>query len=327
MNLFPRVRPHACRSLVLTLVAVLPIFGVTRVFATDITACGATIAPGDTGVLQVDLDCSAAPLGVLVLSGGELDLNGHAIAGGDVTGATVQGAKKSDGTGRGNFRIVGPGEISGTSQIYQGTPSGTPGCVQVNDGRVKISGGTGTVDIHGCVYGILGSRGVTPNGKAHVSLDHVNLHNMLFDGAAVGALDASDVSATDNGGQGLGASKTFTAQNVVARNNLHGHGLFAGTNLKGANVEATGNYDGVEAWKTLKLSDATVTGNAFSGVAGTHVIVMDSTITGNGGVDVLSRMKPLVKNTTCGKSLDYNSMSWHVCGNGSPSGAFLDGDR
>lgn len=312
---------HARRGL--TLLVALRVLAGTPATATDITTCGVTIAPGDTGVLQADLDCSAAPIGVLVLPGGELDLNGHAIAGGDVTQATVQGAKKPDGTGRGNFRIVGPGEISGTSQDYN-APRGTSACVQVNDGRVMISGGAGTVDVHGCVYGVLGSRGVTPNGKAHVSLDHVDLHDLLFDGAAVGALDASDVSATNNGGQGLGASKTLKAHNVAARNNLHGHGLFAGTNLMASSIEVTGNYDGAEAWKTLKVSDATVTGNALSGVAGAHVIVIDSTVTGNVAVDVLSRSRPVVKNTTCGTSLDFNSVSWHVCGNGSPSGAFVD---
>jgi hypothetical protein len=299
-------------------------FGDVRAMATDITACGATIAPGDTGVLQADLDCSAAPIGVLVLTHGVLDLNGHTISGGDVTTATVQGAKKADGTGRGNFRIVGPGEISGTGRNYN-APVGTGACVQVHDGRVTISSGTETVDIHGCVYGILGSAGMTPGGKAHVSLDHVDLHDHVLDGAAVGALDASDVEATDNGGQGLGASKTLKATNVAARNNLHGHGLFAGTNLRATSVEVTGNYDGAEAWKTLKVSDATVTGNALRGVAGTHVIVLNSTITGNVAVDVLSRTMPVVRNTTCGTSSDFNSMSWHVCGNGSPSGAFVDG--
>jgi hypothetical protein len=291
--------------------------------ATDITACGTTVAAGDTGVLQADLDCSTFPIGVLLLSNAVLDLNGHSIAGGDATMATVQGAQNADGTGKAHLRIVGPGEISGTSQNYN-VPSGTQTCVQANDGHVTIGGGTGTVDIHGCIYGIKGSTGVDPNGRARVSLDHVHLHDLLWDGAAVGALVASNVDVGDNGGQGLGAAKLVKAQNVVAHNNAHGHGVFAGTSLKGVNIESTGNYSGVEAWKTLKLDGAQVTGNTFSGVAGLHVKVLNATITGNGVVDVLSATRPFLQNTTCDKSLDFNSMSWHVCANGSPSGAFLD---
>jgi hypothetical protein len=290
--------------------------------ATDITTCGATIAAGDTGVLQADLDCSTSPIGVLVLSGGVLDLNGHSIAGGDGTTATVLGARNSDGSGRANFRIVGPGEIAGTSRNYN-TSSGTGTCVQVNDGLVKMSGGTGSIDIHGCIYGITGSTAAEANGLARVFLDHVHLHDLLYDGVGVATLIASEVVATNNGGQGLGAANTLKALNVVATNNVHGHGLFAGTNLKGVNVTSTDNYSGAEAWRTLKLANAQVIGNTFSGVAGTRVQLSDSTVTGNGFVDVLSRTRPVLKNTTCNRSLDFNDMSWGVCANGSPSGAFL----
>ena len=75
------------------LLATLLILTGTRAMATDITSCGATIAPGDTGTLRADLDCSTFPVGVL-------DLNGHAIQGSDATTATVQGTRKPDGTGR-----------------------------------------------------------------------------------------------------------------------------------------------------------------------------------------------------------------------------------
>jgi len=321
MTAFPRTRRGIALAMPVGMMMLL--LGASTATASDITACGTTIAPGDTGVLQADLDCSDSPIGILALTGAVLDLNGHSIAGGDATSATVQGAHFPDGTGRANLTIRGPGGISGTSRNYN-TPSGTFACVQANDGHVNIQGGSGTVDISGCIYGILGSTGGDPNGRAKVLLDHVHLHGLLYDGAAVGALIASDVDVSDNGGQGLGASKTVKAQNVVARNNVHGHGLFAGTNLRAVGVEASGNYGGLEGWKTLKLVDGQITGNTFSGVASLRVKVADSTITGNGVVDVLSATPPFLRNTTCDRSLDYNSTSWHVCGNGSPSGAFID---
>jgi len=294
-----------------------------RASGADITTCGDTVAAGTTGVLQADLDCSASPFGVRLLPGATLDLNGHAIAGGDSTSATVVGVGAEDGSGRGFFTILGPGEISGTSRNYN-TPSGTWACVQVSDGKARIAGGAGIVDIHGCIYGILGSAGDDPNGRAKVALDNVTLHGLLFDGAAVAAVVASHVTASDNGGQGIGAARNAKLTDVVARNNIHGHGLFAGTNMRGSHISASGNYNGVEAWRTLKLLDLTSTDNAFSGAAArSRLFLVNSTVTGNGTTDILSGTPPRLVNTTCGKSLSYDSTSWHAC-NGSPSGAFLD---
>ena len=290
-------------------------------WATDITACGTVVAAGTRGVLQADLDCSSNQFGVIVLSHGTLDLNGHTIAGGDATEAVVVGAMLSDGTRKGNFTIQGPGSLSGTGRNYN-TPVGTWACVQANDGRVRIGSMTGVVDIHGCVYGLLGSATMDSNGLAHAFLDHVSLHNNVLDGAAVGSLVASDVDASNNGGQGLGAAKIAKVTNVTTMNNVHGHGVFAGTKLKGTNVTTSGNYSGAEAWTSLEMADSTATGNTFDGVAGVQVKLSGSAVTGNGVIDILSRTLPRLFNTTCGKSSGKNntccdpSTSWGVC-NGS----------
>jgi hypothetical protein len=315
-----RIGRRPISVLALSLIALLA--GALRVDATDVTSCGQTIAALDTGILQTDLDCSGSQFGVRLLAGATLDLNGHAVRGGDVTEATVLGIGHEDGTGRARFTIVGPGEISGTGHEYP--TFGTWGCIQVNDGLARVSGGTGRIDVHGCIYGVLGSAGESPNGRARVTLEHVDFHDLTFDAAAVGKLSATDVTASDNGGQGLGAERKTVVADVVANNNVRGHGVFSGGVLKGTNVSTSGNITGVEAWGTLALVNASSSGNQYFGVTGKRVKLTNSIITGNGIADIASRSLPRLVDTTCGTSMDFNSNSWGVCENDSPSGAFLD---
>lgn len=288
------------------------------VFAGDVTSCGATVASGETGVLQADLDCTTGPYGVRLLPGGTLDLNGHRISVGSQADATVVGVATTAGddpigSGRGNFTIVGPGEISGVGREFAGTISGTYGCVQLNDGRARVTSATGTVDIHGCVYGIVGSAGESPNG-GRLTVDHASLHDNLFDGAAVSRLAASDVDASHNGGQGL-STTVAKLTNVTANDNPKGHGVFGASTLKGVNVTANGNYTGAECWRTLKVVGLTAGGNALFGAAGNKVVLIDSTVENNGTADIMSRTYPRLVNTTCGTSLDGNSVTWGLCAN------------
>jgi hypothetical protein len=316
-----RTRPAVGHFLLLVVVAALS-GSAAPAAATDILSCGTTVAAGDTGVLQADLDCATFPFGVRLLRNATLDLNGHSIAGGDGTEATVLGVGAEDGSGRGRFIIRGPGEISGTGRLPVSV-GGTFACVQVSDGRAQITGAAGTVDIHDCVYGVLGSAGEDPNGRARVTMDHVRLHDNALDGAAVGRLEASDVDASDNNGQGMGAVATVRVRNVVANNNANGHGVFSAKRLRGENVTANGNVTGVGSWGRLVLVNGHASGNAYFGVAGGAVALKDSTIVDNGLADILSGRRPRVVNTICGTSVDFNMSSWGVC-NGSPSGAFLD---
>ncbi len=71
---------------------------VSAAHASDITTCGQTVAADDTGVLQADLDCSSAPVGVWLLRGATLDLNGHTISAGDFSYATVAGVRRVGGS-------------------------------------------------------------------------------------------------------------------------------------------------------------------------------------------------------------------------------------
>ena len=77
--------------------------------ALDVTACGALVPDGETGVLQADIDCSLDPADGAVALGNRstLDMNGHAIVGRRI--AVFCG---SDPHSRG-CTVRGPGDVSG----------------------------------------------------------------------------------------------------------------------------------------------------------------------------------------------------------------------
>src|SRR5262249_52188397 len=128
--------------------------------ATDITACDTTVAAGDTGVLQADLDCpNSLAFAVRLLRGSTLQLNGHSITGGTDTFATVLGVARADDEepdegGPGRFTIVGPGEIAGSGPDPKSFVS-TRACVTLQNGRGTFTSPSGVIDIHGCNFGIV----------------------------------------------------------------------------------------------------------------------------------------------------------------------------
>lgn len=54
-------------------------------FAQDVSSCATTVT---AGVLTTDLDCSSSPFGVAIVDGGSLDLAGHTLIGGYLSGVT-----------------------------------------------------------------------------------------------------------------------------------------------------------------------------------------------------------------------------------------------
>lgn len=301
--------------------------------ALEVTQCGQTVPAGETGVVQVDLDCPNDAFGVRLLPRATLDLNGHTIKGGGLTFATVVGVGSADGatpfggdpegsavgSPRGDFTIVGPGRIEGQPPLPHTTQGGTFACVHVNDGRARLTSATASIEITGCVYGVLGSSDEGPGGKARVEMDHVDLHDLGFDGAVACRMVASDVTAHDNpGGQGLVADKTLTVTNVVANNNA-GHGLFAVKRLTGYGVTAIANITGVESWGRVALTNLVATNNQYYGAAARSLRLTDSTLTGNGLGDLVSGTRPLLTDTVCGMSVRVEDGSvvgnWGVCAN------------
>ena len=319
------------RDPVTTLVvsAILSIAAWSSAAAVDVTACGQTIARRDVGVLVADLDCSASPFGVRLLRHATLDLNGHSIAGGDSTVATVVGVGSSRaanpiGYGRGRFTILGPGSITGTSHPPINS-TGTRACVLVNDGVAAI-GMTGTVEISGCIYGIHGARRFTrsgepvssgPNGRGRVTLEHATVADTGESGVAVMNLTASDVTATGNRSIGLGATRRMIVSNVTANQNV-GIGLFGGKLLQGSDVVAMDNaYNGVDTcgFGRIELTNLSATGNGLYGVCGDEVRLTDSTAIDNQSGDIFSFSAPELVNVTCNTSSNQNNSSWNVCAN------------
>ena len=285
--------------------------------AIDITACGVTVDRGQTGVLQADLDCSSQTFGVRLLSRATLDLNGHTIAGGNSTIATVVGVRTVGnpiGVGAGNFKIVGPGEITGTHTNNVDFP-GTAGCVLLNNGRARITSATGVVEIAGCVYGVLGSTGVRPD-IGRLQMDHVTFHDHSEVGTSVTRLRASDITAYNVHAFGIGASKVVQVTSVMSHDN--GIGIFGGDKIRGTDVTTTNNSaNGIDTFGRVVMTNLTSTGNGYSGVSAPNggVNLVDSTVTGNGTSDILSGAMPVLTNTTCGSSIGPTNAPWGVCTN------------
>ena len=287
--------------------------------ATDIATCGATVAAGDTGVLQADLVCPNDFFGVRLLTGSTLQLNGHSIAGGVNTFATVLGVARVDDQapdegGPGRFTIVGPGEIAGPGPDPN-TFVSTQACVTLQNGRATITSLTGVIDIHGCNWGIVGYILQYNDNKAHAAIDHVILHNNSQGGIEVRNLTASQVTAYGNHDVGIHAISTAVVTDCNSHDN-GGQGVFAGRTLKGSNVTVTNNFAGAESFRTLTLTNLTATGNTERGVEARHEKLTDSTVTGSGVVDIFTATPPRLVNTTCGTSLNSTTQAtWGVCAN------------
>jgi len=285
--------------------------------ATDITTCGETVAAGDTADLQADLDCNGF-FGIRLLTGSTLRLNGHSIVGSSATFATVLGVayvddEEPDEGGRGNFTIIGPGEIAGPGPDPNFF-STTQACVTLQHGRATITSPTGVIDIHGCNFGIAGYILEYAGNRARATIDHVVLHDNSQEGITVRKLKASNVTAYDNFGMGVSAIITLEVNDVVSHDN-GGNGVYAGRSVTGNNVTVTGNYNGVAGNRRVTLTNLTSTGNIGTcGVQAPRVKLTDSVVTGNNTADIIASTLPQLVNTTCGTSRAFlNSTPWGVC--------------
>ena len=312
----------AARPWILTLavIGVLSQAGTTR--ATDITACGETVAAGDTGELQADLDCGSDFYGVRLLAGSTLRLNGHSIVGGPNTFATVLGVAyvddaEPDEGGRGRFTIVGPGEIAGPGPDPQSYVS-TRACVTLQNGRGTLTSPTGVIDIHGCNFGVAGYILEYSTNRARVTMDHVVVHDNSQEGVAVRKITASHVTAYGNHESGLTASSTLIVNDVDSHDNAYGNGLYGGRLVKGSDATLSGNYNGVSTTRKVELANLSSIGNTgVAGVQGRRVRLTNSTVTGN-TIDILAESAPILVGTTCGTSRvagTSTSEEWGVCTN------------
>lgn len=302
------------------------LLGAAPAWAIDITTCGTLISAGESGVLQVDLDCAptTAPA-VVVLKNGTLELNGHRLRGGP-TAPVVLGARDATGAEPGNFTIVGPGEIAGTAPD-PGPFIFTGGCVDVNNGRVTVTSASGTVDVHGCINGIFGGTGTdTLGGRARVKIDHVTLHDNWRSAVVARTITAADVEAYNHAtGVALSARRIRVTNVYVHHNNvglgaevIRGSDVIASDNIGPDPGSAGGNA--IFGSKTIVLSNLVSMNNTNPGISGVRVKLVDSTVTNNGlrgphfMVDIETERRPVLIDSTCLHSeVSPSGGDWDVC--------------
>jgi len=254
--------------------------------AFDIVACGQPVPDGDTGVLQVDLDCSADPADAAVTLGRDstLDMNGHAIV----------------------ARRIG---------VDCGYDVGSPRCTVLGHGSAP----SGVGDLSGGDYGITGS-------PRRVFVSDVVVHDVAIHGISVNQkLDVTNVTAQRAGSTGVVAIKRLTANGLVASDNEY-FGVDAarirGTNV----TTNGNGYSGVSCRHCVftglvaNNNGATdVPVGAGGGVQATRVTLLNSTVTGNVidgvPVDIDTFGRPHLVGTTCNHSRQRKdpSRSWSVC--------------
>lgn len=258
------------------------VFGVlvlaTTASAFDITTPGQTIHKGDPGVVQADLTCGPLEAGIFMESGAQLFLNGHVLDGCHVVLA---------GLGNDLTRAT----VSGPGTIRHAGISMRAGKLKVRDVAIEDAPNDG----------IIGS-GDADDGPSQVTAIGVTVTGCGSNGIRATKIIARDVTSSGNGVSGP-----------------LGQGLLGWAGVKAKGVTVSGNAtDGIyTSWGPIRLRDATITDNGGIGVIGDPSIkIVHSTVTGNAQADVASQLMPNLRATTCGTSLNSQTLlPWGICAN------------
>jgi hypothetical protein len=260
----------------LLLVAILVLAG-RAALATDIFSCGATVTAGDTGVLQNDMSCGGAFVGVHVADQGTVDMNGHLIKDVGSGGSAI----KCEGR---HCTVRGPGEITGGA--FGGVEVALNTRLAIND-----------VNIHGVDGGIFATGvGSGPPPTSTVTATNVSLSNNVNGTLFVGTIKGSNIDASNNSNLGLDFSRRLVATTVTTNDNARA-GVFGGR-VRVTGLTSNGNGDAGVRSVSARLTDSTLTGNNGFGI----------------GVDLATVHRPRVTNVTCVKSGKIGgSGNWGVC--------------
>lgn len=205
--------------------------------ATDVTVCGQKIVDGDTGVLEADLDCSAAPgilAAVLIGNGATLSLNGHTVTGRpDIAAVAGDVARR--------FAVVGPGTITGAGTGIAGALK-----TRVTIRDVDLSENDFATDV--------------PLGTVDLTSVTVESHHS---GISAGTVRAQTLTVTTNDSGDCILGRTIRGTDVTVTGCHTGIGALGSARLQ--RLTATGNVTiGVSAAR-VRLLDSVVTGNIFIG--------------------------------------------------------------
>jgi hypothetical protein len=253
---------------------------------TLVSSCGTVVPAGTVGVLAGDLSCAGAPVGITLARGATLQMAGFSIRDTSLRalecpdgGCSVVGGATSAITD-----CMGSGiAITSTARLLR------RGLV-VSDLLIEGCGGTG---IDAPMAGVVATRVRTSGHGAH--------------GASAWSLRADDVTASNNGLNGLHVRSKLRGSALVAeQNGINGLQALEGR-VRAAGVTVRGNVHAGIAARRLRLDGGDVTGNN----------------TGATGIDLYIGRHPWVRNVACGRSVQlimigggfFIGPTWQVCAN------------
>jgi hypothetical protein len=226
----------------LTLALLLLVAAAGRATATDVTACGQSIAARDTGVLTVDLTCSSSVDGAILGEKSTLDLNGHTLSGSGVYCTT-------------SCTVKGPGTI--TNVHYD--PGANATAIFANfQGSRRTKFVAENIDLHDNDNGIVSQAArVTLSGVNASNNDQNGIHTL---GARI--VRGTNVTASNNGASGLSVDSNGTVR------------------LTGFTAMGNGWGGVINDGKRTVLVGSTVTGNAWPPFPGEPSMVDIATAAG-----------------------------------------------
>ncbi len=267
----------------------------------DVTACGTVVPPRVTGILQADLDCGGLD-GITLKKRARLDMNGHSIS-------NAETAVLCDNDGKSTrCSVTGPGVIDTSAFGFQvsvrtrmtltdldvlncgeGIFSSSPGELRLTATNVRANGNSGS-GIRFVLRAKLTNIEANNNGSVGIYTFGGKLTNVTTNGNLVGLISAS---------------RRLKATNVTTNNNTEsGMRLFFLAKIVGAEVHGNGLGGVLGFDQTIRLTDASVTGNFYSG----------------NPADIVAAKRPRLKNTTCEYSWGFDSFgpllpTWGLCSN------------
>lgn len=125
-------------------------------------------------------------------------------------------------------------------------------------------------------------------------------------------IDASGVTLTGSGGTGIEATRVVVKNTTI--DGFTDHGIIGWSKVDGKGLTVSGCGEGVFSAENVHLRGSQVTGSSgFGVIANLSIKLAASTVTGN-GTDLASQIKPKLDHSTCGTSLDMQTLApWGVC--------------
>ena len=201
-----------------------------------VTSCGQHVAPGDTGVLADDVDCSSSSEALAAVYLGDratLSLNGHVlIARPDLAGVASDAARR--------FAIVGPGVITGAALGVAG------GAARVTMQNVVLAANRDSIDVP---LGRLYMTDVT----AHSTSGGIRASNIVAERVTVDVDFNGDCILGDR----------FRGTDVIVTGCYTGIGMLS--SVRAVRLDDRNNLTIGVSTSRARLVDSLITGNIFIG--------------------------------------------------------------